>query len=211
VLPLGPLIHRENKPDEIEDLYIRKCYKELYERHVDGKKFKHMFFTGTSGVGKSVFRSYIVWKQVQYAKHNAQSCIILMSKSPKSHGVPTLLLVIIDEVSFMNKFSGDEISLTLDNILEEVEDDIPIYHHVDVSEGDSSTSIGVMKRNFYYASPNEKAWKEKIKISGILCFLPTWHLDELVEFYLTISWRSNPALTNRLLVEVGSQNRGTEQ
>jgi len=158
-----------------------------------------------------VFRSYVVWKQVQYAKHNAQSCIILMSKSPKSHGVPTLLLVIIDEVSFMNKFSGDEISLTLDNILEEVEDDIPIYHHVDVSEGDSSTSIGVMKRNFYYASPNEKAWKEKIKISGILCFLPTWHLDELVEFYLTISWRSNPALTNRLLVEVGSQNRGTEQ
>ena len=163
-----------------------------------------MFFTGTSGVGKSVFRSYVVWKQVQYAKHNAQSCIILMSKSPKSNGVPTLLLVIIDGVmSCMKKFSGDEISLTLDNILEEVEDDIPIYHHVDVSEGDSSTSIGVMKRNFYYASPNEKAWKEMIKISGILCYLPTWHLDELVEFYLTISWRSNPALTNPLLVEVG--------
>jgi len=96
-------------------------------RHVDGKKFKHMFFTGTSGVGKSVFRSYVVWKQVQYAKHNAQSCIILMSKSPKSNGVPTLLLVIIDGVmSCMKKFSGDEISLTLDNILEEVEDDIPI-------------------------------------------------------------------------------------
>ena len=29
VLPLGPLNHRENKPDEIEDLYVWKCYKEL--------------------------------------------------------------------------------------------------------------------------------------------------------------------------------------
>jgi hypothetical protein len=40
VIPLGPLIHRENKPcDYVEDLYVRKCYKELYESHVDGKKF----------------------------------------------------------------------------------------------------------------------------------------------------------------------------
>jgi len=38
--PLGPLIHRENNPcDNVEDLCDRKCYKVLYESHVDGKKF----------------------------------------------------------------------------------------------------------------------------------------------------------------------------
>lgn len=68
-----------------------------------------------------------------------------------------------------------------------------------------------MKRNFYYTSPNEKAWKEKMKISGILCYLPTWHLDELIEFYVTIGWRNNSVLTDRLLIEVQSQNRVTNK
>jgi hypothetical protein len=40
-----------------------------------------------------------------------------------------------------------------------------------VSEGESSTSIGKMKRNFYYTSPNEKAWKEKMKISGMSSYV----------------------------------------
>ena len=64
----------------------------------------------------------------------------------------------------------------------------------------SSTSVGIMKRYFYYASPDKKA-----------CYLPTWHLDELVEFYLTIGWRNNPTLTDRWLVEVGSRNRGSRK
>ena len=75
----------------------------------------------------------------------------------------------------------------------------------------SSTSVGIMKRYFCYASPDKKAWKEKTKISGLLCYLPTWHLDELVEFYLTIGWRNNPTLTDRLLVEVGTRNRGSRK
>ena len=213
-LRVGSLIHHDNTPSiHMKDLYVRRCYKDLYDNYIVGEdEYDHLFFTGTAGVGKSVFRSYVVWKQIQFAKKNAQSCIILMSKSQKTDTVLTQLLVINEGImSCMKKLlSTDTITLSqVVKILYDIEDEIPLYHHVDVSEGESSTSIGKMKRNFYYTSLNEKAWKEKMKISGILCYLPTWHLDELIEFYVNIGWRNNPVLTNRLLIEVQSQNRIT--
>jgi hypothetical protein len=66
VLPFDPLIHRGNVfSDLICDVYVRDCYDELYDERVKNNNYmKHFFVTGTPGLGKSVFTSYVVWRQI---------------------------------------------------------------------------------------------------------------------------------------------------
>ena len=200
ILSFGPLIHCDNKIEKnISDLYVRSCYKELYDTCIAKYQCPHVFVTGTSGIGISVFRSYVVWRQIQDAKHHQQSCIILMSKSNHKCRSPTLLLVIVDGVIILTKsFIGTNKCLDIDLILEDVENKMPIYHHVDVTDGISSTDAHGMKRNYYYTDPNMNAWKEagKSRLSCVLFYLPTWTLNELIDFYLKIGWKDNRALIN---------------
>ena len=95
VLPIGPLIHRHNEPSEIHDLFVRDCYAELYEDRIRSPTVRCTFFTGTPGLGISVFRSYAVWRQIQDAKENKTSCLICLCKSPL-HSSPMHLLVMKD-------------------------------------------------------------------------------------------------------------------
>ena len=65
-LSVEGIIHRDNKIIPWE-LYWRDCYWTLCEKYWN-TKLAYVIFTGTPGVGKSVFRSIIVWWQIQKAK-----------------------------------------------------------------------------------------------------------------------------------------------
>ena len=56
------LIDRENQFSGTK-IFVRQCYKEIMNLPVWNQK--NIFFTGTPGIGKTVFRNYVIGAQIQ--------------------------------------------------------------------------------------------------------------------------------------------------
>ena len=93
----------------MEDLLVRDCYADLYDRYVlpamevqeklhakqskVKRPIRNIFFTGTPGVGTSVMRTYMAGRQIQRAKEQKRYCAIVFAKSPRQ-GSELYVLVI---------------------------------------------------------------------------------------------------------------------
>ncbi len=86
VLHCGSLLYRENDlASGIHDLYIRSCYDRYYNLTVV-QPMRYTFFTGTPGLGKSCFRTYMMWRQIQHLKQINGTGIIWACKAPSEAG-----------------------------------------------------------------------------------------------------------------------------
>jgi hypothetical protein len=125
-----------------------------------------------------------VWRQIQDAKQNKETCIIFMSKSPEGCSSTEAIFIYKGEIIQMKSMHSvpPKFQILLIN------SGCRLYSHVDVSEGDSSNVLCIEDNHirFYYTSPNDNAWKEKTKIRGSILCLPNWNLQELTDFYLSL-------------------------
>ena len=190
---VGGIIHRENVVIPW-NLYWRDCYWSLCQKYWN-TELRYVFFTGTPGVGKSVFRSFMMWWNIQRAKELKQTVIILLMKSPP--GTSYVHGVYIENGELMYSFSKHN------SAFKELSDEIckkglRTICHVDVSNGDSSFSGGGIPNSvsYFYTSPNEKAWKEKLKMESDKTYVPSWSNEELYDFYLKMG--GNFVLLNKL-------------
>ena len=189
----GGIVHRSNTIVSW-NLYWRDCYWPLCEKYWN-TSYKYVVFTGTPGIGKSVFRSFMVWWEVQKAKELKLSSVILMLKSPKEtssvHGA------FIEKGVITSMFTLDYSELkVLYNELNRRK--LRAYLHIDVSKGDLEDAGDELEDSvtYIYSSPQEKAWREKTKINGSVNFIPSWLNDELYDFYIKLG--ANFVLMNKL-------------
>ena len=139
-LRIGPLIYRDNCCDKsIQDVYIRNCYDEIYQECISDiyTELSDIFFTGTSGIGTSIYRSYVVWRQIQEAKRNKSSCIIALTSSPQlSSNIEAVIIKNGDldqTISTFNSNEFDSLARTLQPM--------PLFCHVDVAGGDITNQV----------------------------------------------------------------------
>lgn len=199
VLRCGAIIHRDNYVVEsIKDVFIRSHYRELHKICSKKSRVSTTFFTGTPGVGKSVMRTYFVWKRIQNAITNKDTVIVWMSKSPGDSA--EICLIKDGKLAEMKSVSRSDYML-LNKKINNAK--IPLYSFVDCSEGMSDNVLVERSGHYrmFFSSPNEKAWKEKIKLYGKLLCVPTWTVDELVNYYF-LACGCNEVLIQRLLVKI---------
>ena len=202
LLPIGPLIHRKNSLlSEISDVYIRDCYEDLYDKHIlNDPNMSHIFVTGTPGIGKSVFRSFVLWKQIQKARENRENCVFCLGKSPRDSSSSYYIVMREGEIVQM-KEDMVKYQLEITRAISISMSGYRLYSHIDVSKGNSGNTLSMEENHMriYYTSPNEEAWKEENKLFGTVLCLPVWTLEELTDFYLTIG--GNEVLINALIHE----------
>ena len=202
ILPLGPLIHQNNEPSyKYKDLFIRQSYNEIYNKYITNySQQAHIFITGSSGVGKSIFRSYMIWRQIQNAKYNKTSCIILMSKSPDPLFASELLLIINGKIMLKKLVIATKIIIRDIMAMK-----LQTYTHVDISACSNnnvySNIIHLEQLNhttFYYVSSDHNTlyntYKHKQYASTL--YIPNWSIDELYHYYISIG--CNDVLRERL-------------
>ena len=61
-------------------LYVRQCYKDIINLPIWDQE--NIFFTGTPGIGKTVFRNYVIGAQIQKLKAEKGDGIFVLGKSP---------------------------------------------------------------------------------------------------------------------------------
>ena len=139
-LRIGPLIYRENYCDHhVQDIFVRSCYDEIYQECISDiyTELSDIFFTGTSGIGTSIYRSYVVWRQIQEAKKNKSTCIIALTSSPQlSSNIEAVTITDGNLEQTISKFNSNEFySLTL------TLPPMPLLCHVDVASGDITNQV----------------------------------------------------------------------
>jgi len=188
---VGGVIHRDNVAIEW-NLYWRDCYWSLCQKYWN-THFRYVFFTGTSGIGTSVFRSFMVWWNIQKAKELKLTTMILLMKSPSPdsfvHGV------YIENGELMYSFSTayqafSEVSTEI------VKKNLRVFYHIDISGGDANFTGSRNSVTYFYAPSNEKVWSEKIKMESGKTYVPSWSNEELHDFYLKMG--ANFVLLNKL-------------
>ena len=139
-LRIGPLIYRENYCDHhVQDIFVRGCYDEIYQECISDiyTELSDIFFTGTSGIGTSIYRSYVVWRQIQEAKKNKSSCIIALTSSPQfSSNIEAVIIKDGKLEQTISTFDSNEFS-SLTRALPPM----PLYCHVDVASGDITNQV----------------------------------------------------------------------
>jgi hypothetical protein len=164
-------------------------------------KEKYIFFTGTPGIGKTVFRNYVIGVQIQKLKAEKGDGIFVLGKSPRKES-PTFVMQMIN-----GSIVADSIKVLMpdESVLRHVSrlnptSSIRGYYHYDISKGYSDDALSTENSVCcYYTSPNEDAWKEKSKFSAVLIYLPGWSKDELERFFLSCG------MNKTLLLKLGIQ------
>lgn len=186
VLRVGSLLHRQNTLERsICDVYVRSHYNIIYDRYLsDAEDIQNFFFTGTPGIGKSCLRTYYVWRMVQQAKEEKQTCVIWLGKSPEGKSTSYVIRIREGNMEAIQMLDSIEAS-RMSSVIED--EGIPVYGHFDVSEGNTKdVPIFSLGFNCFYTSPNEFAWKELEKfLTQVIC-IPCWSLDELEDFYVRV-------------------------
>ena len=203
-LPLGPMLHNENILDlrpSMEDLFIRVCYDDVYTKMSQTLHDlqRDVFITGQNGVGKSFFRSYVLWRQIQEAKVNQQTSLFVIARSPRYFTPSFMILIANGELKYQLVFKKDLGELTLQQLPLFMSYDVanlPIYCHVDVCESDGTLLHRVpfgctnTTRCVFYVSDSDERCHSYFKDFKATAFtLPSWSsLDgsELVNFYLSM-------------------------
>ena len=167
-------------------MFVRQCYKDIMHLPIWGQQ--DIFFTGTPGIGKTVFRNYVIGAQ-----------IFVLGKSPGGKSSTYVMQIVngnivADSVKVVS--SGESVGGYLSQL--NPNSSIRGYYHYDTSEGcDINTLCTENSVCCHYTSPNEKAWNEKLKAHTSLLYLPGWSHDELERFFLSCG------MNKTLLLKIG--------
>ena len=142
----------------------------------------------------------MIWRQIQNAKYNKTSCIILMSKSPDPLFASELLLIINGKIMLKKLVIATKIIIRDIMAMK-----LQTYTHVDISACSNnnvySNIIHLEQLNhttFYYVSSDHNTlyntYKHKQYASTL--YIPNWSIDELYHYYISIG--CNDVLRERL-------------
>ena len=148
---------------------------------------ENIFFTGTPGIGKTVFRNYVIGAQIQKLKAEKGDGIFVLGKSPEGKS-RTYVMQILNGRIDINSIKVCSDNIALHEHLDQLNPNSSIrgYYHYDISEGCIRDTLNTENSvSCYYTSPNEEAWKEKFKVFTSLIYLPEWSQDELERFFLS--------------------------
>ena len=168
-----PFISRyEDLPEEN---FVRECYKELYElvstttMNPEYDAPSGAVFTGTPGIGKSIFLIYFLW---------------LFLSDPR---FPDKRFAVEFKQDIYFVFEPVNGTSNTFNMYRVTDDDFPFHEFLLLCDHDDTTSpYRKGKWTFVFSSPNEIRFKEFAKRSNTKTFyMPTWNHDEL--FY----WKPN--------------------
>lgn len=164
-------------------IFVRQCYKDIMKLSIWDQKF--LFFTGTPGIGKTVFRNYVVGSQIQKLKAEKGDSIFVLGKSPRTGAPMYVMQMMKGEIVWSGVFDNcDELRKKLREI--NPNRSIRGNYHFDVSEGNIYDTFSTENSLCcFYTPPNEKSWKEKCKVSTRVIYLPGWSQKELEGYLLT--------------------------
>ena len=201
VLDLGgaSLIGRLNVPsvDEGPKLFVRDFYPDLASEILSHRKrnavvtgtpgihlslFSFVFPTigcshHTTGVGKTLFRNYMVYHLVQQMKSSGRAVPVILHQSPEASVLVVLMAssrggswVLQVEIWNIDKFYAATQSWT------------EFFYLLDVCNGDISRRIPFAQgRTVMFTSPNQRAYSEfKKQDCAPLYHMPLWTLEELM-------------------------------
>jgi hypothetical protein len=126
----------------------------------------------------------VIGAQIQKLKAEKGDGIFVLGKSPRGNS-PTYVMqmakgsIVVDSIK--DCFS-------LGEYLDQLNPNRSIrgYYHYDISEGYIRDTLSTANSvSCHYTSPNEEAWKEKIKVLTSLIYLPGLSHDELERFFLS--------------------------
>ena len=150
------LINRENLLKG-SLLYVRQCYKEIMNLPIWDQE--NIFFTGTPGIGKTVFRNYVIGAQIQKLKAEKGDGIFVLGKSPIA-GSQTYVMQMVKGSIDVDSIKDCRGNISLGEYLDQINPNRSIrgYYHYDISSGyidDTLSTENSVSCN--YTSPNEEA------------------------------------------------------
>jgi hypothetical protein len=157
-------------------IYIRECYKQLASLIYD-QKVDNFVITGTPGIGKTMFRNYMVFSIIEnYSSKNVeQEFTIVLDKCPGS----VFLNIFKAKIDINGAISWNWCADNRENILRNCKSYSNIWSLLDVSEGDSKNRISGYGRTIMFTSPSESAYAEFAKENCVIYYMPTWDYEEV--------------------------------
>lgn len=157
------LYPREN----IRKLYIRKCYREVFDLILEKINQKKSSFTisGTPGIGKSLFFVYILYRLIKDLPINS------LSLKPN--------LIVYQVGSSFRCFDLQRMNVT---VLLRIDAEMFLQKSDTLYIIDGGTSEPQLSKctTLFISSPSSKSYKEFVKQKSALeWFFPVWTLDEL--------------------------------
>lgn len=142
--------------------YIRSCFENIYsllQKDIENSQdIKFFLFSGTSGVGISTFRNFIIYKQIQECMEHQTSMILLLDCFPSINETAMFFFHegILFEIEYIDAQAIHQLKTSY----------FPIFYHIDVMDSDmkdiSNSFVQLPNRFMYfiYSSLNEKSWDE---------------------------------------------------
>ena len=161
----------------LKSIYIRKCYKQLATLIRD-QDVDNAVITGTPGVGKTMFRNYMVYDIINHyhSQQVKQDFTIVLDKCP-GRGEKQVFKGSFDQNSKMlwnaYKYSHD--------YFDSNNGDTNLWYLVDVSKGNSNDLVAVNGRTIMFTSPSEAAYSEFVKEKCLKYYMPTWKYEEAIK------------------------------
>ena len=126
---------------------------------------ENIFFTGTPGIGKTVFRNYVIGAQIQKLKAEKGDGIFVLGKSPRGDS-PTYVMQMINGSivadSVKDLMPDESVLKHLDRL--NPNRSIRGYYHYDISEGYIRDTLNTENSvTCHYTSSNEEALNGNLK------------------------------------------------